>query len=308
MKKVLLVFVSIFGLITSQAWASNKVINVCGGGLDGTYHLIANDITDALNKHPTFKERGFQATIQMEDHEGYRRPVYRGSLANLDAAADGKCDIFVSQPDAFVWFTGEYPQESSYFKVYAQAGTEYIIPFCNKNSGDDLEIIEDEGTNTVAVVAGAGDYAFFNNLPKVDSDYKIVDMIYASDSYNAAKKVAMGEADCSVAITSLESQSVSDIIDSFGDDLIFATASDGDFNDPTYVSDGETLKLYRYESVSKDYLKGIERSDTWGSMDVLTMERQIVINEDIFNNMSSGDERRLRRIVKDVIKTVGGKY
>ncbi|AUS02933.1 cyclic nucleotide-binding domain protein [Vibrio phage 2.275.O._10N.286.54.E11] len=306
MKKVALAIA--LGLISSQSFASEKLVNVCGGGSDGEYNEIAVGIVDQLNAVPSLAKYNIVASIPQEEFEGEMRPEYRGSIANLDGAADGACDIFVTQPDALNWYRSEYPLDSADFKVVATAGTEYVLPFCSVSAGDDLKILEKIRGATVAVTEGSGDYAFFKNLGVEDEDYANIKMVYANDAYGAAEMVADGEAHCSVAITSLDADSIIDIANDFSSDLVFADASDGDFDDATYIAEDGEKKLYKKVGVSKDHVQGMIRGDSFGSQDVLTMQRQIVINNAMYDRFTSKERRRLRRAVGTAIETTASKY
>lgn len=307
-------------VLSGSAFAQQKndkgqfIVNVCGGGKTGTYIKFAQYLK--LGLEPA---RGGGA-FEVRAYETY------GSMENLEALMDGRCDIAMVQSDAEMYFRTKTGITSLGLEVIAEPYLEAAHLVCHKDLNAST-MADLEGKSQVAVYAGAensGGYLTFNNLknqyPKdyanisvipVDGVYKDNKMI--KDPATHSLELAATSKGCAFFVARVPSGSLESLVANesrLAADLRLVELTDRKFDN---LKDSDGNKVYSFSSfvdLGGKSVYGKVRKPGWGSgaETTIVVGAQMIVNQEWYLNMLGelesrnrfGDVNRLNQVLERI--------
>jgi len=205
-----------------------------------------------------------------------------GSLENLDAVREGRCDVGFAQRDVVVTESGSVLKTSSDFMLEA------LLLMCNNRALPD-SITALRAGSRVAIPGGSGAEATWNilklHLPRL-REVSVVDALTPSEAIAMA---ASSQADCAFLVTHPDSGILA--FADLDDHLRLIPIREDDFKPLT--SNPESTGLYQPVAIAGRRFKHLARSN-W--TDGYAIETVLLVNDDWRQNHRTEYDRLLRAI------------
>jgi TRAP transporter TAXI family solute receptor len=227
---------------------SNPNIRFCSGPSGGNYEFSALEIAKQYNSAGKGKIEVFNT---------------RGSIENLDALRDGKCDVAIVQNDALRVYN-KSNRNAQKVERLGKLYDEYVHFICNRKSKIN-RITQLTPAITVAIgPQGSGSSVTWESFKQ--SDEKLYGPIptVPFGGLKAVEKVADGtEAQCMVFTSALKSSYVVNDIDTIhGNNLVLADADDNDFDN----AKDNNQPIYQRDDIQYDTYSNLQKGlGTFGS-------------------------------------------
>ncbi len=205
-----------------------------------------------------------------------------GSLENLDAVREGRCDVGFAQRDVVVTESGSILKTSSDFMLEA------LLLMCNNRSLPD-SIASLKSGSRVAIPGGSGAEATWNILTRHLPQLRDVSVVEALTPSEAIAMAASSQADCAFLVTHPDSGILA--FADLDDHLRLIPIREDDFKPLT--SNPESSGLYQPVSIAGRRFKHLARSN-W--TDGYAIETVLLVNDDWRQNHRSEYDRVLRAI------------